>query len=121
MKVMNSISSITTSRRLLLASGILTVALGLSACGSGVSTEDNPQTVAQDVVDYAGPPPSTDDVQSFKINLWDNVKSNNRCGSCHSVGGQSPAFARTDDVNMASEAANAIVDLTDPANSRTVR
>ena len=120
MKVMNSISSITTSRRLLLASGILTVALGLSACGSGVSTEDNPQTVAQDVVDYAGPPPSTDDVQSFKINLWDNVKSNNRCGSCHSVGGQSPAFARTDDVNMAYEAANAIVDLTDPANSRMV-
>jgi hypothetical protein len=120
MKVMNSISSITPSRRLLLASGILTVALGLSACGSGVSTEDNPQTVAQNVVDYAGPPPSTDDVQSFKINLWDNVKSNNRCGSCHTVGGQSPAFARTDDVNMAYEAANAIVDLTDPANSRMV-
>jgi len=120
MKVMNGISSITPSRRLLLASGILTVALGLSACGSGVSTADNPQTVAQNVVDYAGPPPSTDDVQSFKINLWDNVKSNNRCGSCHTVGGQSPAFARTDDVNMAYEAANAIVDLTDPANSRMV-
>ncbi len=120
MKVMNSISSITPSRRLLLASGILTVALGLSACGSGVSTEDNPQSVAPNVVDYAGPPPSTDDVQSFKINLWDNVKTNNRCGSCHTVGGQSPAFARTDDVNMAYEAANAVVDLTDPANSRMV-
>ncbi len=120
MKVMNSISSITPSRRLLLASGMLTVALGLSACGSGVSTEDNPQSVAPNVVDYAGPPPSTDDVQSFKINLWDNVKSNNRCGSCHTVGGQSPAFARTDDVNMAYEAANAVVDLTDPANSRMV-
>jgi len=120
MKVMNSNPSITASRRLLLASGALTVALALSACGSGVSTEDNPQTVAPNIVDYAGPPPSTADVQSFKIYVWDNVKANNRCGSCHIVGGQSPAFARTDDVNMAYEAANTIVDLTDPANSRMV-
>jgi len=30
---------------------------------------------------YSGPPPATADVQSFKINVWDNLKATNRCGN----------------------------------------
>ena len=120
MKVMNNRSSITASRRLFLATSVFAAALLLGACGSGVSTEDNPVTSAPTLIDYTGPPPGTDDVQAFKINLWENVKANNRCGSCHTAGGQMPDFARTDDVNMAYVAANTIVDLNDPGASRMV-
>ncbi len=120
MKVMNSTPNVTLSGRLLMGAGALIATLALSACGSGVSTEENPRTTTREVIDYAGPPPNTDDVQSFKINLWDNVKANNRCGSCHNEGGQAPSFARTDNVNTAYEEANKIVDLTDPGESRMV-
>ena len=37
---------------------------------------------------------------------------NNRCGGCHNVeGGQTPQFARNDDVNLAYQAANTVVNL----------
>ncbi len=47
------------------------------------------------------PGAGTADVQAFKINLWQNIKTPNRCGNCHKAGGQSPMFARCDDVNLA--------------------
>jgi len=41
-------------------------------------------------------------VQSFKINFYDNVRVANRCGGCHSVaGGQTPLFARSDEIERA--------------------
>ena len=40
-------------------------------------------------------------MQAFRINLWENIKGNNRCGSCHGAGGQTPMFARNDNVNDA--------------------
>src|SRR5690242_1060875 len=73
-------------------------AAALAGCsgGSGPAVEQNPgggggpQTQT-----YNGPAPNTPDVQSFKINLWDNIRPMNRCGTCHSVeGGQTPMFAR---------------------------
>ena len=70
---------------------------------------------------YNGPPPSTPDVQQFKINLWDNVQANNRCGTCHSdTGGQAPMFARRDDINLAYAAANGVVTLSSPQDSTMV-
>ena len=30
------------------------------------------------------------DVQAFRINLWENIRSSNKCGGCHHEGGQSP-------------------------------
>ena len=70
---------------------------------------------------YNGPAPSTPDVQQFKINLWDNIQANNRCGSCHSdTGGQAPMFARRDDINLAYAAANGVVTLASPADSMMV-
>jgi len=41
----------------------------------------------------------------------------NRCGGCHVQGGQSPQFARTDDVNLAYQAANTVVNLSQPDQS----
>ena len=72
------------------------------------------------VADYTGPAPATADVQSFRINLWDNIKANNRCGGCHNATGQTPRFARNDDVNLAYADANTVVNLTQPDQSRMV-
>lgn len=93
---------------------------------SGGSGQDVQQNVNQDVTDedtgivYNGPSPSTDDVQNFKLNVWDKLAGEDRCGACHVDGGQSPQFVRADDINLAYQAANTIVDLSAPALSRMV-
>ena len=60
-------------------------------------------------------------MQAFKLNIWDNLQAANRCGQCHGTGGQVPSFVRSDDINLAYEAANSIVDLSNPADSRWSR
>lgn len=94
----------------------------LAACGgSGADTQVNPITAPPPISDYNGPPPANADVQAFKINVWDNIKATNRCGSCHGAGGAAPIpFARTDDVNLAYQSANTVVTLTQPDQSRMV-
>jgi len=67
---------------------------------------------------YSGPPPQTDDVQRFQTYFWSNVLD--KCGDCHNEGGQSPTFARQDDVNLAYAEANTVADLGSPADSRLV-
>ncbi len=95
--------------------------LVLAACGGGAATTENPVTSVTPPSTYQGPPPATADVQAFKLNVWDNVQSENRCGACHNESfGQTPMFARHDDVNLAYEAANTVVDLVQPNNSRLV-
>ena len=97
------------------------LALVLAGCGGGAATTENPVTGVTPPAAYSGPPPATEDVQSFKLNLWDNIQASNRCGGCHTdTIGQSPLFARHDDINLAYEAANTVVDLTQPADSRMV-
>ncbi len=101
---------------------ILLMAL-LAACsgGTGAGVEPIPFTGAPPVSDYSGPPPATPDVQSFKLNLWDLVQANNRCGSCHGLeGAQAPLFVRRDDINAAYQEANSVVNLTSPQDSRLV-
>ncbi len=112
-------------RARLVAAGLALVAAVLAGCsgGSGAPVEVVPGAgngpAAQT---YTGPAPSTADVQAFKINLWDNIHADNRCGTCHSVsGGQTPMFARSDDVNLAYAAANLVVDLASPKDSMMVR
>jgi hypothetical protein len=104
--------------------GVVLAAALLSACsgGSGADVQQNPGIPTQGVTsNYNGPPPATEDVQSFKINLWDNIQANNRCGTCHSdTGGQAPMFARRDDINLAYAAANGVVTLPSPKDSRMV-
>ena len=93
----------------------------LAGCSSGgAPTTENPITQAPPVTDYIGPASANADVQAFRINLWENIKANNRCGSCHNAGGQTPQFARNDDVNLAYQAANGVVNLTQPDQSRMV-
>jgi Concanavalin A-like lectin/glucanases superfamily len=96
-------------------------ALALSACGGGAKTTENPITSGGSAPTYSGPAPATADVQAFKINVWDNLKASNRCGQCHVAGGQAPQFVRQDDVNLAYAAANPIVNLTSPRDSRMVQ
>jgi hypothetical protein len=112
------------TRAQLLATGLATLAAVLAGCGggSGADVQENPASGGgPNLGTYNGPPPATADVQAFKINLYDNIRSNNRCGSCHSVdGGQTPMFARSDDVNLAYADANGVVTLTSPQDSEMV-
>ena len=94
----------------------------LAGCSSGgAPTVENPVVIAPDVPTYTGPAAANSDVQAFRLNLWENIKANNRCGSCHGAGGQTPTFARNDDVNLAYQAANTVVNLSQPDQSRMVQ
>lgn len=95
-------------------------ALLIAGCGGGASTEENPVTTPPNTPTYNGPAPATADVQAFRINLWENIKASNRCGQCHGAGGQAPMFARQDDVNLAYQGANTVVNLSQPSESRMV-
>ena len=93
----------------------------LAGCGGGAETVDNPASSDPGTpVNYTGPAPATADVQAFKLNVWDNLKAANRCGQCHGTGGQAPAFVRLDDVNLAYQAANSVVNRASPRDSRLV-
>lgn len=91
--------------------------------GSGEATQLQPdfsQQRGDGEVVLSGPAPRTEEVQQFRIAVWDNVAPLDRCGECHAAGGQSPLFARADDINMAWEAANSIANLAQPALSPIV-
>ena len=95
--------------------------LALSSCGGDVETTQNPATAQAPTASYNGPPPATADVQAFRVNVWENLRTNNRCGSCHDAGGQgTTSFVRQDDVNLAYAAANTVVDLQSPFDSLMV-
>jgi len=103
------------------AMAVALCALALGACGGGAKTTENPITSGGSAPTYVGPAPATADIQAFKINVWDNLKASNRCGQCHVAGGQTPQFVRQDDVNLAYTAANTIVNLASPRDSRMVQ
>jgi mono/diheme cytochrome c family protein len=93
----------------------------LAGCsGGGAPTVENPVTELPPVTDYTGPASANSDVQAFRIELWEKIKGNNRCGACHGAGGQTPTFARNDDVNLAYQAANTVANLAQPDQSRMV-
>ena len=98
---------------------MLLASILLSACG-GESTVENPVTSITTTSNYTGPAASTADVQAFRLNVWENLNKQNRCGACHGTGGQSPTFVRMDDINLAYAQANGIADLANPASSRMV-
>jgi hypothetical protein len=105
----------------LLAAGALLAAL--SACGSssgGPATVVNEVSTTSTTNSYTGPAAANADVQAFMLNFWQNVNPSNRCGGCHHQGGQSPQFARTDDVNLAYQAALPLVNVTNPSQSTFV-
>jgi hypothetical protein len=112
---------LTRAARALTRGAALALLAALTACGGGgapINVNAPPPTnTAQS---YTGPPPANADVQAFMINLWANITPSNRCGGCHHAGGQSPQFARSDDVNLAYQAALPLVNLSDPSQSTMV-
>lgn len=102
---------------------VMSVLAGLAACSGGASTEENADTTARanaSAINYTGPAPESADVQAFKNEFWVNIVSSSRCGGCHTATGQSPNFARSDDVNAAYQAALQVVNLAQPDQSRVV-
>ena len=93
----------------------------LSGCGagSGAEVQEFASSSTPQVSSYTGPAPATADVQNFRLAVWDNLVPNNRCGQCHNES-QSPRFVRADDINLAFDIANPLVDLAEPANSLLV-
>ena len=97
-------------------------ALLLAACSGGAPTTQNPNLQASaQVATYTGPAPGSADVQAFESNLWVNISPSNRCGNCHKAGGQTPMFARSDDINLAYSAALTVVNLSQPDTSLMVQ
>ncbi len=91
-------------------------AMLLAGCGGGASTESNVNTQTPILQTYTGAPAETADIRDFQTSFWENLRANNRCGSCHdpaSATAQAPYFARNDDVNAAYRS---IMDDTNPAS-----
>src|SRR5215469_4658551 len=110
------------SHRLRLSAAVLPLAI-LAACSSGGAgtTVNQPTSNARSTANaYTGPAAANADVQAFKVALWENIRQPNRCGACHHEGGQSPMFARSDDVNLAYQAALPLVNLVNPSQSELV-
>lgn len=110
------------ARRALAIAAAAAMLAVLAACSSsgGAPTTVNQQTTTSTTQSYTGPPPQNADIQAFQVNLWQNIIPSNRCGGCHHQGGQSPMFARSDDVNQAYQAALPLVNLTNPSQSTLV-
>ncbi|WP_444920346.1 LamG domain-containing protein [Microbulbifer sp. CnH-101-G] len=101
----------------------LCTAAFLAACsgGSGQDTEEQPNTnQSNNGASYSGPAPETEDVKQYKRYIWDNLAEQNRCGSCHVEGAQSPHFVRGDDINAAYDVGRELVNLSLPEESRLV-
>lgn len=70
---------------------------------------------------YSGPAPADQEVQDFKIEFYDKLVANDRCGSCHSAGGAGGlAFVDKGDVNNAWRQAKGVIDENDPGASEIV-
>ncbi|HWZ64006.1 MAG TPA: LamG domain-containing protein [Steroidobacteraceae bacterium] len=110
------------ARRALKIGAAAVVLAALAACSSsgGAPTTVNQQQTTSSTQSYTGPPAQNADIQAFQVNLWQNIIPSNRCGGCHHQGGQSPMFARSDDVNQAYAAALPLVNLTNPSQSTLV-
>ncbi|WP_339669385.1 LamG domain-containing protein [Dasania marina] len=111
-----------------LSLALLALTAMLSACsgGSGGGGSDRENDLSGDLSEaefvYSGPSPSSSKIQNFKINFYDKLVKDNRCGSCHTPGGTAPThFVNQDDVNLAWQAANTVVNLVDPAQSTVVQ
>jgi hypothetical protein len=112
---------LTRATRAVACGAALALLAVLTACGGGgAPVAVNAQPPTSSAQTYTGPPPANADVQAFMVNLWANISPSNRCGGCHHAGGQSPMFARSDDVNLAYQAALPLVNLSDPSQSTFV-
>jgi cytochrome c553 len=124
-KFMNRFHSIRAGMGMLKRAAVLALVTTVAACtAGGPSTTPNQQTTpGGQTAAYTGPAAANADTQSFQNALWVNIVASGaaKCGNCHSqTGGQSPMFARTDDVNAAYTAAAALVNFATPDQSTLV-
>jgi cytochrome c553 len=119
---MNRFQSISAGVRMLRRAAALALLTTVVACTAGgpATTATQATTPGTTASSYTGPAAANADVQSFKINLWENIRTSDKCGGCHHEGGQSPMFARSDDVNLAYQAANPLVNFSQPDQSTLV-
>jgi cytochrome c553 len=112
----------TTTRLLSYAAALLALA-ALAGCSGGAKTTENPVTSGGSAApsDYRGPQPANPDIQAFRVAFWENIRPANRCGNCHAAGGQSPTFARSDDVNAAYQQTVGLIDRDNPSQSALVQ
>ena len=102
---------------------VLALLGALAACGGGGGpsvTVNQPTGLNGGAQAYSGPAAQDADVLAFQINLWQNITPSDRCGGCHHAGGQSPQFARADNVNLAYQAVLPLVNLANPSQSTLV-
>ncbi len=105
---------------------LLALPFFLAAC-DGPATQANPFTdsgVSQD----QSPQARDGKVKAFKVNLWNNLNAENRCGQCHSSQSsapQEPLFADITNVNTSYDAlvgySKPLVKLDDPSGSFLVK
>jgi hypothetical protein len=93
--------------------------IGLPACQDSISNDSQQETSVTSST-YNGPAARTNDIQGFRISVWEPLRAQNRCGACHNAGGQAPLFAREDDVNQAYDAVNPFINRTEPDESSLV-
>ena len=109
--------------RAIFVAGLMT--LVLAACGGGATTVDNPlpqNPGGPTQVTYNGiNGPRDTDVNAFLQSFWTPMQNAASCGNCHNeTTGQTPMFARFDDINMAYDEAVTVADMQVPALSRLV-
>jgi len=97
---------------------VILLGVALSGCNGGADTTANPDLSGGATAASVGGIPQSDLVQRFKQEMWPNLSA--RCGTCHVQGGQSPEFARTDDINLAYNHAITVTNMTTPSDSRLV-
>ena len=119
---MNHFQGINAGVRMLRQVAALAMLTTVVACTAGGPSTTPTQNTnpGNNASNYTGPAPANADTQAFKVNLWDNIRTSDKCGGCHHEGGQSPMFARSDDVNLAYQAANPLVNFQQPDQSRFV-
>jgi len=98
----------------------LALLLTLAACGGGEVKSNPPAQQDPQSNEYTGPAPTTEDIQKYKTFLWDNISTEDKCGTCHTEGEQAPYFASRNNVNDAYAATSLLVNLATPAASRLV-
>jgi hypothetical protein len=104
------------------------VLLALSACsgGSGGGGSERPVDISAAVGSsdfiYNGAAPASEEIQNFKVSLYDSLAGNDRCGECHTPGGPGTThFVDQTNVNSAWQEARTVVNLSEPANSALVQ
>ena len=119
---MNRLDSVPAGMGICKRGAVLALLATVAACTAGgpATTQTQATTPGTTAASYNGPAAANADTLAFQNALWVNIRTSDKCGGCHHEGGQSPMFARSDDVNLAYKAASALVDFAQPSQSTLV-